>query len=68
MFHLVYQLFGLVEPNIYHDLGVFYKNVGILLRSFGKYLKILYQRKCDSYLIIENITLQIRKRNQYSKG
>ena len=22
---------GLGEPNIYHDLGVFYKNVGILL-------------------------------------
>jgi len=35
---------------------------------FGKYLKILSQRKCDSYLIIENITLQIRKRNQYSEG
>ena len=31
MFHLVSQLVGLGEPNIYHDLGVFYKNVGILL-------------------------------------
>ena len=30
MFHLVY--FWLVgESNLYHDLGVFYKNVGILL-------------------------------------
>jgi len=27
---------GLGEPNIYHDLGVFYKNVGILLGSFQR--------------------------------
>jgi len=28
--HLVFYLVGLGEPNIYHDLGVFYKNVGSL--------------------------------------
>ena len=26
-----FPISGLGEPNIYHDLGVFYKNVGILL-------------------------------------
>ena len=30
MFHLVSQLVNLGEPNIYHDLEVFYKEVGIL--------------------------------------
>jgi len=28
---LGFHISGLGEPNIYHDLGVFYKNVGILL-------------------------------------
>jgi len=31
MFHLVSLLVGLGEPNIYHNSGVFYKKVGILL-------------------------------------
>ena len=26
----------LVEPNIYHDLGVFYKNVGFYLEVLGR--------------------------------
>ena len=34
MFHLVSLLVGLGEPNIYHDSGVFYKNVGILLGGY----------------------------------
>ena len=66
---LGFLLVVLGEPNIYHDSGVFYKNKEVVVEDiFGKYLKILSQRNCDSYWIIKNITLQIRKRNQYSKG
>ena len=33
-----FPIIGLGEPNIYHDLGVIYKNVGILLG--GNFIKL----------------------------
>ena len=43
-----FPISGLGEPNIYHDLGVFYKNVGILLEDcltreelMGSYLEVV---------------------------
>jgi len=33
MFHLVSQLVGLGEPNIYHDSWVFYKKMGFYLEG-----------------------------------
>jgi len=47
MFHLVSQLVSLGEPNIYHDLGVFYKKVGILLGSV-----------LDSWIIVRLVLLK----------
>jgi len=42
--------------------------VGVVVENiFGKYLKILSQLNCDSYLIIKNITLQIMKKTNIVK-
>ena len=52
-----FPISGLGEPNIYHDLGVFYKNVGILLESMmlrensqGRKRKVVNKLPCKSYI------------------
>jgi len=38
-----FPISGLGEPNIYHDLGVFYKNVGFYLEELGQGCRIIWQ-------------------------
>ena len=41
---------GLGEPNIKHQSVCFTRKWGVVVEDiFGKYLKILSQRNCDSY-------------------